>query len=31
MGDELAKYPGIPSYLTIGLYAGSNRSGFWLG
>jgi hypothetical protein len=31
MGDELAKHPDIPSDLTIGLYAGSNRSGFWLG
>lgn len=31
MGDELSKHPDIPSDLTIGLYAGSNRSGFWLG
>jgi len=29
MGEELAKHPDIPSDLTIGLYAGSNRSGFW--
>jgi hypothetical protein len=31
MGVELAKHPDIPSDLMIGLYAGSNRSGFWLG
>ena len=31
VGEELAKHPDIPSELTIGLYAGSNRSGFWLG
>ena len=31
VGNELAKHPDIPSDLTIGLYAGSNRSGFWLG
>ena len=31
MGDELAKHPDIPGDLTIGLYAGSNRSGFWCG
>jgi len=30
VGNELAKHPDIPSDLTIGLYAGSNRSGFWL-
>ena len=31
IGDELAKHPDIPSDLTIGLYGGSNRSGFWRG
>ena len=31
LGDELASHPDLPGDLTIGLYAGSNRSGFWLG
>jgi len=31
VGEQLAKHPDIPSDLTIGLYASSNRSGFWLG
>jgi superfamily II DNA/RNA helicase len=30
VGEQLAKHPDIPSDLTIGLYPGSNRSGFWL-
>jgi superfamily II DNA/RNA helicase len=31
VGEQLARHESIPSDLTIGLYAGSNRSGFWLG
>jgi superfamily II DNA/RNA helicase len=31
VGEQLSRHESIPSDLTIGLYAGSNRSGFWLG